>query len=310
MKLSTVLQFRGVSKINILEENKKILKRYRMYCKSSIGFTEESLKAIIDNDLRMFIEFIGEKRLEEVTHDDVLDFFMWCEEERGNGDQALSRKHNSINTFYNRLITQEVLDIKNPLRKIEKPKVRKKQRDYITYEEYKQMISYLENNKVQNKLRNIALIAFFFSTACRLTEVYQQKRENLDFKNRRFRVLGKGAKERTCIFSKDAAEKIQKYLDSRNDNLEALFISRQKNQLSKKAIQDAVKKIGKEAGINKNIHPHIFRHGRAMYLLQNKANLETIQRLLGHASISTTQIYAHMNMDEVQDEVAKIDGDI
>lgn len=291
-------------------DNKRILKRYRMYCKSSKGFTQESLKAICDNDLRLFIQFIGEKPLVQITHEDILDFLMYCEEDRKNKDQALSRKFTSLNTFFNRLIVQEVIDIKNPLRKLEKPKVRDKQRDYITYEEYQQMLYYLDHSKDQNRVRNAALISFFFSTACRLTEVYQQNRSNLDFETRRFKVLGKGAKERVCIFSKEATERIKTYLDTRTDDMEALFISRQNNKLSKKAIQDAVKEIGKRAGIKKNIHPHIFRHGRAMYLLERGANLETIQRLLGHASISTTQIYAHMNMNQVQDEVAAIDGDI
>lgn len=291
-------------------DNKKILKRYRMYCKSSVGFTEESLKAICDNDLRLFIEFIRDKPLDQVAHEDILDFLMWCEEKRNNGDEAISRKFTSLNTFFKRLITQEVIDIKNPLRKLEKPKVRDKQRDHITYSEYQQMLEYLDNSKSQNRVRNAALIAFFFSSGCRLTEVYQQNRNNLDFETRRFKVLGKGAKERVCIFSKEAATRIRKYLMTRSDDLDALFISRQKNRLSKKAIQDAVKSIGKRAGIKKNIHPHIFRHGRAMYLLQQGANLETIQRLLGHASVSTTQIYAHMNMDDVQDKIAAIDGDL
>jgi len=291
-------------------ENKKILKRYRMYCKSSKGFTPDSLKAIIDNDLRLFIQFIGEKPLESITHEDILDFLMYCEEDRKNQDQALSRKFTSLNTFFNRLIVQEVLDMKNPLRKLEKPKIRKKQRSHITYEEYQQMLKYLDNSKGRNRIRDAALIAFFFSSGCRLTEVYQQNRDNLDFATRRFKVLGKGAKERICIFSKESSARIRRYLMTRNDNNEALFLSRQKNRLSRKAIQDAVKTIGKNAGIKKNIHPHIFRHGRAMYLLEQGANLETIQRLLGHSSISTTQIYAHMNMNSVQNEIAKIDGDL
>ncbi|MTI47863.1 MAG: hypothetical protein FH761_08480 [Firmicutes bacterium] len=291
-------------------DNQKILKRYRTYCKTSIGFTKKSLGAIVDNDLRLFIDFIGSKAIDQVTHEDILDFMAYCEEDRGNGDEALSRKFTSLNAFYNRLIRQEIIDIKNPLNKLEKPKVRKKERDYVTYEEYNQMLDYLDSAKVPNRIRDAALIAFFFSSGCRLTEVYQQNRENLDFSTRRFKVLGKGDKERISIFSKDAAMRIRRYLMTRNDDNEALFISRQGNRLATKSIQDAVKKVGKRAVLKKNIHPHIFRHGRAMYLLQNGASLETIQRLLGHSSISTTQIYAHMNMDQVQDEISKIDGDI
>ncbi|WP_432408575.1 tyrosine-type recombinase/integrase [Wukongibacter sp. M2B1] len=291
------------------ENNVKILKRYRLHCTSK-GLTKESLKAICDNDLRLFIQFIGDTPLHEITHFEIQDFLLYCQEERKNGDESLSRKFTSLNTLFNTLIKQEVLNIKNPLEKLEKPKVRKKERNFLTYNEYGQILNYLDNSKDQNRIRDAALVSFFFSSGCRLTEVFQQNKDSLDFANRRFKVLGKGAKERMCIFSKDSAARIKRYLDSRNDALDALFISRQNNRLSKKAIQDAVKAIGKRAGISKNVHPHIFRHSRAMYLLKEGANLETIQRLLGHSSISTTQIYAHMNMDEVQDEVAKLDGDL
>ncbi|WP_432400876.1 tyrosine-type recombinase/integrase [Wukongibacter sp. M2B1] len=290
-------------------DNQKIFKRYKMHCISK-GLTDESLKAIIGNDLRLFIQYIKDIPLNKVSHFIIQDFLLHCQEDRKNGDEALSRKFTSLNTFFNTLIKQEVLGMKNPLDKLEKPKIRKKERNFLTYEEYQQILNYLDNSKDRNRVRDAALIAFFFSSGCRLTEVHQQNKQNLDYNNRRFKVLGKGAKERICIFSKEAATRLRRYLMTRSDNLEALFVSRQKNRLSKKAIQDAVKEIGKRANVSKNVHPHIFRHSRAMYLLEQGANLETIQRLLGHSSISTTQIYAHMNMTQVQDEIAAIDGDI
>lgn len=288
------------------EENLKILKRYKANCKNK-GLTTESIKAIVDNDLRLFIDFIGDKHVSEATHLDIQDFLLYCDEERGNGDEALARKFNSVNMFYKTLIKQEVINIKNPLDKLEKPKVRKKYRGHLTVEEYNQILRHLD---VTNNLRDAAIISFFYASACRLTEVYQQNRNSLDYSNRRFKVLGKGDKERICIFNTDAAERLKKYLDTRTDDNPALFISTQGNRLSTKAIQDAVKNAAKRAGVAMNVHPHIFRHTRAMHLLKKNAKLETIQRLLGHSNIATTQIYAHMNMDEVQDEVAKIDGDL
>lgn len=286
-------------------ENQQILRRYKMHCKSK-GLTEESLKAICGNDLRLFVNYIGIKSLSDVTHLDVQDFLLYCDEERGNGDEALARKFNSINVFFKTLIKQEILEVKNPIDKLEKPKVRKKQRGYLTEIEYKQILRYLDN---ANNLRDAALISFFYSSGCRLSEVHQQNRSNLDFESRRFKVIGKGQKERVCIFSRDAVNRIRKYLDIRTDDNEALFMSKQGNKLAKKSIQDAVKKAGKRAKLNKNVHPHLFRHTRAMHLLQKGANLETIQRLLGHENISTTQIYAHMNMDMVQNEISVLDGD-
>lgn len=298
-----------VSKNNtiISLENKKILKRYRMYCKSSKGFTIESLKAICDNDLRLFIEFIGEKPLYQITHENILDFLAYCEEERKNHDQALSRKFTSLNTFFNRLIVQEVLDMKNPLRKLEKPKVRKKYRGHLTLEEYQQLLYYIDSI---NDLRGGAIVSLFFSSACRLSEIWQLNRESLDFESRKFKVLGKGQKQRGCVFSEDAKERVLKYLATRNDDLEALFMSRQKNRWSRKAIQDFVKVVAKRADIKKDISPHWLRHTRAMTLLRKDVPLEVIQRLLGHESIATTQVYARMDMDSVQSKVDEIDSNI
>lgn len=292
-----------------IEENQRILKRYKANCKNK-GLTKESIKAIVDNDLRLFISYIENKHVSEVSHIDIQDFLLYCDEERGNGDEALARKFNSVNMFYKTLIKQEVINVKNPLDKLEKPKVRKKYRGHLTEEEYKQVLDYIDNCTDMNRIRDAAIISFFYASACRLTEVYQQNRDSLDYTNRRFKVLGKGDKERICIFNSDAAERLQRYLNTRTDDNPALFISRQGNRLSKKAIQDAVKSAGKRAGLKKNVHPHLFRHSRAMHLLQGGAKLETIQRLLGHESIATTQIYARMNMDQVQNEISELDGDI
>lgn len=288
------------------EQNQKILKMYKLYCKNK-GLTTESIKAIIGNDLRLFIDYIEDKPLNEINHLDIQEYLLYCDEERNNGDEALSRKFTSINVFFSTMIKQEILDMKNPCDKLEKPKVRKKYRGHLTKEEYKQILKYLDDT---NNIRDAAIISFFYASACRLTEVYQQNKDSLDYKSRRFKVLGKGDKERVAIFNKDSADILMKYLNTRKDDNPALFISRQNNRLSKKAIQDAVKRAGKNAGIKKNVHPHLFRHTRAMHLLQDGVKLETIQRLLGHESIATTQIYARMNMDAVQNEIAEIDGDL
>lgn len=288
---------------NHIEKNKKILARYRMHCRSK-GLTKESLKAIVDNDLKLFIDYIGNQSLESVKHTDIQDFLLYCEEERKNGDEAMARKFTSLNMFFKTLINQEVLDIKNPLNKLEKPKVRKKMRGHLTLEEYSQLLTYIDR---VNDLRGGALISLFFSSGCRLSEIWQLNSESLDFQNRRFKVLGKGQKERMCVFSLDAKERILKYLDSRKDTFEWLFVSRQNNRWSKKSIQDYIKITGKRAGIKKHCHAHLLRHTRAMALLRKDVPLEVIQRLLGHSSIATTQVYARMDMDTVQNKIDAVD---
>lgn len=292
---------------NALEDNAKILDRYRQHCKNK-GLTHESIKAACSVDIPMFLRFIGNKRLQDVTHLDIEDFMAYCADVRKNKPQSIARKYTSINSFFKAIIKQELAPvIKNPCDKVDKPKSRKKVRPYLTIDEYKKILEYVDSI---GDLRGGAVISFYFSSACRLTEGWQQNRDSLNFQTRRFKVLGKGEKERTCVFSEDAMERVLRYLDSRTDDCEALFISREGTRWSKRALQKYVKDIGLKAGITKNVHPHLFRHTRAMALLKAGVQLQEIQKLLGHESIATTQVYAHCDMDDVQGTVDKIDLNI
>lgn len=305
LKLIKVKLHKPDAKISAAISNKRILERYKQHCRNK-GLTEKSIKAICDTDIPLFLRFIQNKRIEEVDQNDIEDFMSYCSSKRHNQVQTIARKYTSLHSFYNAIIKQEFSDItKNPLDKVDKPKVRQKVREYLTKEEYDQLLRYVDQ---QQDLRGGALISFFYSSACRLTEAWQQNRDNINFETRRFKVLGKGDKERTCVLSEDCKNRIQKYLDSRTDDNEALFLSQVGTRWGERSIQRYVKKSGVEAGITKNVHPHIFRHTRAMFLLKNGVPLEKIQKLLGHSNISTTQIYAHIDMDDVQSTVDDLDS--
>ncbi len=287
-------------------ENVRMMKRYRSVCRNK-GLTEKSIEAG-QGDIGLFLRFVeqrlGDKLLEAITHIDVEDYFSYCQEERKNEAVTISRKYASLNSFFKTMIRKEYLDMKNPLDKIDKIKTRKKLRGHLKKWEVDRILEYLDE---QEDLRGAAIVSLFFSSGCRLSEVHQLDKHSLDFKTRRFVVLGKGEKERVCAFSKSTAKRVQDYLRTRTDNFVPLFLSSQKKRWSKKAIQDFVKATGKRAGITKNVHPHIFRHSRAMHLLKKGARLELIQIQLGHSNISTTQIYAHQTMVDVQDKIDAID---
>lgn len=256
-----------------------------------------SIKAICEIDIPLFLRFIGEKLLKEITHHDLEDFLFYCQNERNNGSAALGRKQTSLNSFFTTLIRKEYLDFKNPMDKIDKIKVRKKVRGHMTIEEIRQMLDYTDSI---NDLRSGALISLLFSSGCRLTEIYQLDKKTMNFESLQFKVLGKGDKERICIFSDEAKTRILKYIDSRTDLLDYLFVSREHNRLSKKGIEESVKSIAIKAGIEQNVFPHLYRHSTAMALLEANIPLEKIQLVLGHSNISSTQIYAHGNIQDVQ----------
>lgn len=284
----------------INKNNEKLVNRYLSLRGGNI--TDRTRQAF-RWDFNVFLEYLGDKNIQDVTHIDIDGFIEYCREDRHNGDEALSRKYNTLNKFYDTMIKKEYLDMKNPLDKVERIKVRKKVRGYVTLEEYKQIISYLESI---NDYRGLALFSLLYSSGLRVSEIHKLNISNISFGTRMFIIKGKGDKEREGMFSEESKNYILQYLDTRNDNLDALFISREKNRLAVSSIQQYVKRIAKRAGVESNIHPHRIRHGTAMLLLDNDLPLDQIQEILGHENISTTQIYAQTSMKKVKNNVDDI----
>jgi len=283
-------------------ENIKLLKRYEMIMKNKQA-TARSIEAFVKFDIPIFLRFIKDKHVADVTSKDIEEFFFYCQSERNNGSEALSRKYTSLNSFYNQLIRKDYIDCKNILLKVDKPKVRKKPRGYLKPEEIKAMIDYA---KSINDLRSLSIIELMYSSGCRISEIFQLNRDSINYTELKFTVLGKGDRIRTCVLSKSASDAILAYLDTRDDNLEPLFISREHNRLSRSAMRNSVKKIAKGAGIERNVFCHLLRHSIATNSIKAGVKLQDIKLLLGHSSISSTEIYAKQNILEVRNEFNKV----
>lgn len=284
--------------------NLKILRLYESL-KRTAGCTKKSIDAIVWNDLRLFAEYLGDKKFEEATTLDVEGFFSYCLNERNNELETLARKQTSLNSFYKTMIKKEYFNIKNPLAKIDPIRYKSKPRGYLTKSEFKQLIDYLQS---QNDLRGLAYVLLSYSSACRINEIRQLNRDSLDYDKLQFTVLGKGERYRICIFSKEAGEAVKQYLATRKDDNPALFLSREQQRWSKEAIERYLKKVAQEAGIKQRVFPHLLRHTRAMHLLQDGVPLDIIQKILGHRNIGTTQIYAAMSIEQAQQSVNEIDA--
>lgn len=280
--------------------NFELVQRYLSLRANSVT---ERTRGAFEDDLRVFCKFLGDKHIEDVTHQDIDAFLEYCRNERSNGDASLSRKYNTLNKFYDTMILKEYLDMINPLNKVEKVKVRSKVRSHVSLSEYKKIINYLEKTK---DYRGLALFSLLFSSGLRVSEIHRLNKVDVDFENKEIIVIGKGQKEKSAIFSEEAKKYILQYLKSRNDSLDALFVSRENNRWSVGAIQKYTKITAKRSGIEKNIHPHLLRHGTAMFLLDNGLPLDEIQKVLGHSNISTTQIYARTSMKRVKKDVDNI----
>jgi site-specific recombinase XerD len=199
--------------------------------------------------------------------------------------------------------------------KIELSKIPERTVEFLTREELEKLFRYADNGK-QTGLRNRAILEMLYSTGLRISELVNLDRQNIDFDRGEFSIRGKGKKVRIVFMSERAKSWLKEYLDSRDDNYDPLFINHgrsrnikkgdldltgQHKRLTEYTIQEMVRVTGARAGIIKHVTPHTIRHSFATELLLNGADIRSVQELLGHSSITTTQIYTHLTNNKLKE---------
>lgn len=188
--------------------------------------------------------------------------------------------------------------------KIELARVRRKQVTFLNQDELKRLFTQPDTSKISG-LRDRAILELLFSSGLRVSELISLNKDQINLKRREFMVRGKGQKDRPIFVSPEAAAWIEDYLKRRHDNANPLFIRHQKSQkaaensgnfsrLTARSVQRLVARYARLAGITKAVHPHTLRHSFATDLLMNGADLRSVQAMLGHSNIATTQIYTHV----------------
>lgn len=187
---------------------------------------------------------------------------------------------------------------------IELPKAIRKQLTFLRYDELTRILKEIPLD-TENGLRDRAIFELLFSSGLRVSELTNLNKDHINLSRREFMVRGKGSKDRPIFISKSAAFHLQNYLDSRTDSLAPLFLNNSKRtneadtsgnyrRITPRSVERIVKNYATQAGITKNVTPHTLRHSFATDLLNNGADLRAVQSLLGHANISTTEIYTHV----------------
>jgi len=264
-----------------------LLKEYVEYLKMK-GRSKETVKAHLV-DLEMFFKYLGTTRILEVTHADIMKALMEMKNKRNLSNSSLARKISSIKSFYRFLVEMEYID-KNPTVKIEPPKKEQKIPEVLTEEEIREMLNYAKG-------RDKLLIMMFAYTGARLSEIVNLTWEDINFEENYIKFYGKGRKERIVPLHPELVEML---LELRNE----LGTTRIFN-ISKRRIQQIIEKIS-DFSIGKKIHPHQLRHTFATILLKKGVDLRTIQELLGHAKLDTTQIYMHVSNKQKQEAIKKL----
>lgn len=225
-------------------------------------------------------------------------------DERGEGLQPITQAYHliALRGFLKYLAQREIKSLDPAL--VELPHVARKQVTFLHYDEVEELLQQIDTT-TENGLRDRAIIELLFSGGLRVSELAGLNRDSINLQRREFVVRGKGSKDRPIFVSKSAADWVEQYLNARSDSLAPLFLNNSRNQmtpdttgdyrrLSVRSIERIIQKYARAAGITKHVSPHTLRHSFATDLLMNGADLRSVQAMLGHSDISTTQIYTHV----------------
>lgn len=275
-----------------------------------------SQKTILNYQLYLerFIDFAGDITVDKITSELIRKYRIWLNRYKNDNDEELSLITQSYHLIALRgfLTYLSRRDIKSlSADKIILPKTVRKQVTFLQYDEVMRMIEQIPLTD-EAGLRDRAIIELLFSSGLRISELVNLDRDHINLNRREFMVRGKGQKDRPVFVSKNAAEHVRAYLEMRHDSLAPLFLSysrRHSNvdtsgdfrRLGARSIQRMVARYARLAGITKHVSPHTMRHSFATDLLMNGADLRSVQSMLGHSNISTTQVYTHVTDQHLKD---------
>ena len=259
-------------------------------------------------DLLGFFQFLRDKKidsLKEVDRHTLRDYLSHLME-KGFVKASIARKLSAIRSFYRYLLREEIIAT-SPVATTSSPKLDKRLPSFLTIEEINRLLEAPDLSTPQG-LRARALLELLYASGLRVSELVSLNLERVDLDTNEIRVWGKGSKERVVLMGKPAAEALRAYLRQGRPRLfgtrirmtNALFINRYGKRLVERRVQRILEKYANIAGIGKRVYPHMLRHTFATHLLDGGADLRVVQELLGHASLSSTQIYTHVSKSQAK----------
>ncbi len=260
---------------------------------------------------------------EDITEEWLRKYRLWLNRyttERGKNLTVMTQNYHliALRGFLKYLAKRKIKSLDPVL--VELPRTHRAQVTFLYVDEINRIVEQIPLD-TEDGLRDKAIFELLFSTGLRVSELVGLNRENVNLARREFMVRGKGQKDRPVFISQAAADAVQDYLDERKDSLPALFLNNSRNQpavgtkgdyrrLTPRSIERIINKYVRMAGITKHVTPHTLRHSFATDLLTNGADLRSVQSLLGHANISTTQIYTHVTDPRLREVHEKYHSDV
>jgi site-specific recombinase XerD len=267
--------------------------------------------------IERFVEFTNNIQVEKITSEVIRKYRLWLnryENDNGEGLATITQSYHliALRGFLKYLSGRDIPSLSPD--KIRLPKTARKQVTFLHHDEIIRLIDQIPLND-EVGLRDRAIIELLFSSGLRVSELVGLNRDHINTKRREFMVRGKGQKDRPIFISQHAADKINDYLTARLDNLPPLFLSYSRNnitstggdyrRLTSRSVQRIISKYARLAGITKHVSPHTMRHSFATDLLMNGADIRSVQSMLGHSNIATTQVYTHVTDEHLREVYEK-----
>jgi integrase/recombinase XerD len=260
------------------------------------------------NDITKLLEFAN--GYYNINDENLIDYRLLVKFYKFISDLGISgstsaRYLSSHKSYFGYLKEQNYIEI-DPTQKVTAPKLSRKLPIVLSFSEIEKILE-APNPQIETGLRDKALLEIMYSSGLRVSEVINLHLNDLFFSEEVIRVLGKGSKERIIPIGNSAIDWVNKYLrdgrillERRSKSLNFVFLNKRGTKLSRMGIWNIVDKYTKQAGIEKEVHPHTFRHSFATHLLEGGADLRSVQEMLGHVDISTTQIYTHIDREYIK----------
>lgn len=286
----------------------RYIKDFVSYLKIEKGLAENSIFAY-QNDVDKLLQYALsiKKNAEDITYNDLKDFIATLYD-LGLSARSQARIISGIKQFYGFLLLENEIKI-DPSELLEQPKIGRKLPEVLTIEEIDALIAAVDVTKAEGH-RNRAILETLYSCGMRVSELINLRFSDLYFDEGFVRVIGKGNKERLVPVSPQVQKEIQIYNDHirrhqeiKKGNENIVFLNRRGAQLTRVMIFTIIKQLAEAIDLKKNISPHTFRHSFATHLIEGGANLRAIQEMLGHESITTTEIYTHLDQRFLRDAI-------
>jgi len=291
---------------------KEYINIFKYFLKNEKNYSNNTINSY-ENDLIQFyhylrIIFSKNLKIEGITYYVLRKYIVYLKENKYSR-RSISRKISSVRSFFKYLFKERIID-SNPTINLVTPKIDKKLPYFLYIQEINKLIEAPPKDKLQG-IRDKVILEILYGTGIRVSELVGLNINDIDLIEKTIRVFGKGSKERILPLSNPCINAIYNYLDVRKiynkksgfklKNDKALLLNRFGGRLTARSIRRVINKYMKITGLNKKISPHVLRHSFATHLLSGGADLRSVQELLGHESLSTTQIYTHITKERLKE---------